>query len=157
MTALRTSVSTSRLNPRADRVCGNLRFACADMDVYIVIDPAVCCRCANRRNDHGPPLNPYWCLPESGYARHLLYTRNWFCHMPTLIMVLCKPDHAVLNHGRGYARIRTYYRFAALGVLVSFAFSHPSSVQATRGGGGLDHVGPVCMSVCSFVLRFSLL
>ena len=59
MTALRTPVSTSRLNPRADRVCGNSRFACADMDVYIVTDPAVCCRSANRRNDHGPPLNPY--------------------------------------------------------------------------------------------------
>ena len=46
MTALRTSVSTSRLNPRADGVSGNSRFARADMDLYIVIDPAVCCRCA---------------------------------------------------------------------------------------------------------------
>lgn len=149
MTALRTSVSTSRLNPRADRVCGNSRFACADMDVYIVIDPAVCCRCANRRNDHGPPLNPYWCLPESGYARHLLYTRNWFCHMPTLIMVLCKPDHAVLNHGRGYARIRTYYRFAALGVLVSFAFPiHPQSKRLVEWGFGSCRA---CLHVCVLI------
>ena len=97
-----------------------------------------------------------------------MFTRKRICATFTLYKKLIlsyayshngvsKPDHAVLNHGRGYARIRTYYRFAALGVLVSFAFSHPSSVQATRGGGGLDHVGPVCMSVCSFVLRFSLL
>lgn len=78
--------------------------------------------------------------------------------MPTLIMVLCKPDHAVLNHGRGYARIRTYYRFAALGVLVSFAFSHPSSVQATRGGGVWIMSGLfacLCAHLCSASLCFS--
>ena len=98
-----------------------------------------------------------------------MFTRKRICATFTLYKKLIlsyayshngvsKPDHAVLNHGRGYARIRTYYRFAALGVLVSFAFSHPSSVQATRGVGVWIMSGLfacLCAHLCSASLCFS--